>query len=265
MCPAAVPIVTTAAGLAYDQVVSKPSRDKAANDAKNISERAYNQQMEDFEWRKAEAAKQEATRKEYLAKLEAFTKSLPDTGYDQKMLDTKLGLVKAASDKQYAEQRPQVLDNLATRGVRSSGIGEYSLNKLDVARAGTMDTATSNFTIEQLIADRAAKTAKNNAIMSYYQAAAASPGTPLPALPDSSGLVNAQINQANQPLVNNAVIQALLQQAGQGIAYGMTTPAPAQPAQPTTWTSSNPSHYTGGFITDTYGNISAANPGARTY
>lgn len=217
-------LVATGVGLAYDQFVSKPERERAASNATKIQQQEFDRQMGVYS---AEKAKRDA----YLEKYESFVNNLPDTGYDQGVIDAKYQNVLDSVNTQAGTQRKQILNNLATRGVRTSGISEQSLGDLERRKLDSLATARNNLTIEQLLADRTARTNKANAIASFY--ATASGGAPQ--MPSSTALTNAQINEANQPLYNNAVLQSLLSYAGQAAGYGKTaTAAPASGLDPVT-------------------------------
>jgi hypothetical protein len=218
--PATIPLITTAAGIAYDQLVSKPERESAADKITGINQAAYDKQV-------AERAKYSKAYEEFL--------NTPVQAYDEEIIKTKLAVVNQQIKDSTAAERPKILQSLATRGVRTSGIGQESLNALDQKNATTYGNAVSSFTLEQLIAQRQAEQVREQQKANYY-------GTMIGAAPSNTGVVNSQTNQALMPLYNDQMLQGLLKYLGMSTAYALQPGAtnPAATASPTVdWTTLN--------------------------
>lgn len=225
-----IPFIATGATMAYDQLVGKPEREKAASNAANIQGQDLDFRRQQWEEQKGRIDKQDLLqqqqneeRKALLAGLKSYSEGLPDTGYNQGVLNTKLKGVEQGVAEDIAARRPQILQNLATRGVRTSGISEFPLSELERQRVSTLGNARTQFTLEQLLADRAAQQAKQTAMMNYYTTALGHPmSTTLgqyPNAPDSTSYTNSRINEAYMPLYNYQTLAPMVKDLGTGLGY----------------------------------------------
>ena len=239
-----IPLIASGLDIAYDSIWGQSSRNDYANQQAELTRQDLDFRMKSWEEQKALIAQDNATkkgaydfavaeynkkeiqRKDYMAKTEAALNE-PTYKYDQNVVKSNVDLVTQELDQQMAEQRPQVLENLATRGVRTSGISETALAPINKAYTEGLATATTKYTLEELLAQRAAETQRYNDRLKYLSGVAgtggtmpSAPGTSLnPATPDSSSYYNAQNDVNALPLYQNQINANYLNRLLNGAGY----------------------------------------------
>ena len=250
-----IPLIATGAGMAYDELVGKPERQsytdkqselmakdadfktKTWEEQKKITQAENLQKQNAYDFAEKAYKDQEVVRQAERTRQAAYIKSTQDMlnepvqQYDQRNVDTTVGMVKQQLDKQIADQRPGVLEGLATRGVRSSGISASALAPLDVAYNQNLAGATSNATMAELLAARTAQNQRFNDRLNFNRSivgmpisgSSSIPGAPnfsqYPALPDNSNNLRAQLEQYALPLYNSRVTAGNINSLIGGVGY----------------------------------------------
>ena len=195
-----IPLITTAANMAYESFVAAPERGKESQ------------------------AILDARQADYQKALADYTNFLnqPVTTYPQAAIDTAMAGVEETLAKQVAEVRPQLLTDLAVRGIKSSGISEYPLNQLEQKRLESLGEARRTYELTKLNADYQANLTRQN-----QKAQLLSALTGQAYAPYQEALSNVQA----QPGQNAAIMEQLMSLGGQATAAALTPSKASDPVK----------------------------------
>jgi hypothetical protein len=200
-----LPLIISAASAAYETFVERPARE--ARTAEELRRR-------------------EAEFKEWQRQYEEFLRR-PLLTYPPAEIELTMRGLEEALARYVGEIRPQILRDLAARGVLSSGIAEYPLMQLERERLARLSEARRQLELQRLLAERTEQQ-RREAEQQAYLAAQLEPAY-------------TTFEQARQaalllPEREAALQQALMQQLGVSAAYALSpllVRPPQQPAIPT--------------------------------
>jgi hypothetical protein len=227
-----IPLIATGASIAYDQISGTAERESYANKQADLATQDLDFRMKSWEEQKALIQEQNDLNKgaydfavsEYNRKSAVAEAKLaePTYKYNQDVVNSNVELVKQQLDKQMATQRPQILENLSTRGVRTSGISESALAPINKSYTEGLATATTQATLAELLAQRTAEAQRQADILKYY-GGVSQPTSPTlsqyPSTPDTSSYYNTMSDVNALPLYNQQITANYINQLGSAAGY----------------------------------------------
>ena len=208
-----IPLIASGISTAYDIFVGRKERQAFAERQEELA-------RQDFEYRKQNREQQIAIWDKYVAETQALLAK--DTyKYNQDLVDANIRKVELAVEERFAKQRPRILENLSTRGVRTSGISEYPLGQLEAEKGRSIADATAKYTTEELIAERNAAEYRKNQKIAFSQSLLNPGQQPYAPYPSRDNLNRAGIESAYLPLYNSDILNRNIRDMGKAAAFGI--------------------------------------------
>lgn len=161
-----------------------------------------------------QVAAQEQARRQMLAYF-----ATPVEPYSQEIVDTQYKLGRTPIQEQAGELRKQALENLAVRGVRSSGISEAPMRAIGTQEQKSLNALRTSLTLQELIAARERKQNRSNQ-QYQYTAGLAAGGTAAPGMIAGANESNYLQALYNQAAVNQQYNQQIAGALG-GLGYSL--------------------------------------------
>ena len=204
-----LPALISAAGAAYETFVERPARMARTEAERRRREEEYREWQRQYE--------------EFLRR--------PVVGISPAEVELAMTGLEQALARYVAEIRPQILRDLAARGVLASGIAEYPLMQLERERLTRLGEARRQLELQRLLAERTERQ-RREAERQAYLAAQLGPAYAAYEQARQAALI--------QPEREAALQQALMQQLGMSLAYGLSPLLFTTPAATTTTATAAP-------------------------